>query len=52
MLFRSATHRRLVIANHYCAGWLWWFNVVQFAIILIAKLPIMHRVRLFGIGKY
>eukprot|EP01134_Creolimax_fragrantissima_P003679 CFRG3679T1 len=42
----------LMFANHYCHGHLWWFNVVQSSIILIAKTPIMHGIRIFGIGKY
>lgn len=42
----------LIIANHYCVGQQLWFNVAQFAIILLAKTPMMHRIRIFGIGKY
>eukprot|EP00123_Amoebidium_parasiticum_P010552 comp20180_c0_seq1/m.25025 comp20180_c0_seq1/g.25025 ORF comp20180_c0_seq1/g.25025 comp20180_c0_seq1/m.25025 type:complete len:168 (-) comp20180_c0_seq1:104-607(-) len=41
-----------LIANHYCTGFQWWCQVVQFAIILIGKSPAMHKVRIFGIGRY
>ncbi|XP_063900411.1 ORM1-like protein 1 [Zophobas morio] len=42
----------ILIANHYCVGKQFWFNFAQFCIILVAKFPLMHKKRIFGIGKY
>ncbi len=47
------TSARFLISTHYSHYSLWHFslNFSVLLVTLIAKLPMMHKVRLFGIGQ-